>query len=348
MNLAFTYAGVVENNADPLGLGRVKARVPHVWGSDSTGSGYVPTNDLPWALPAGMPAGGSNSSGGFSQLPSVGDTVWLRFLDGEAEKPIWEWGMQTQNQAKSFKLHEYGQKSDGSTGAPDRAIVTRYGHSLEMKESRVTLTTKQGYQIVLDESTGTTGGSAILRTPKGQSLALNDLQETVAIQGIQTAGLSAETLVLNGATDIIATTTALSLLVGSTMIIVQDEIFSICTASGATFLIDANGNVALYSGSGCALSLENNKVQLGTFDGTGVVMENGKISINAPQAVINTAAFAVGTGAAFPVIMMTPAMLAYLLTHTHTNGNNGSPTGPPILVDPTVIPAAASTTMRTI
>jgi hypothetical protein len=41
-----TYCGVVENVKDPEKLGRVKVRVPHVFG-------FIGQNDLPWALPAG-------------------------------------------------------------------------------------------------------------------------------------------------------------------------------------------------------------------------------------------------------------------------------------------------------
>ena len=99
MLLGFTYAGTVESNLDPLKLGRLKVRVPHVYGTTASGVGYIGVNDLPWALPAGMAAGGSANSGGFSQLPEKGDHVWVRFLDGEPEKPVWEWGMQTMDDA---------------------------------------------------------------------------------------------------------------------------------------------------------------------------------------------------------------------------------------------------------
>src|SRR3546814_4627799 len=40
-------------------------------------------------------------------LPEPGDHVWVRFLDGQPEKPIWEWGMQTITDAKNLNLHHY-------------------------------------------------------------------------------------------------------------------------------------------------------------------------------------------------------------------------------------------------
>ncbi len=350
MQLAFTYAGTVENNEDPLKLGRLKVRVPHVFGSDSTGSGYIPVNDLPWALPAGMPAGGSNASGGFSQIPAVGDCVWVRFLDGEPEKPIWEWGSQTQAQAKKLQLHEYAEKQQSSqtvTGAPDRAILSRYGHSLEIKEHKVTLTTKEGYQIVLDGSGGTSGGSVALRTPKGQFVSLNDLDNEVVSQSVDTNVVSGQTVILNSAKDILLKTTELTILTGASTLTMQNNIVMLNTAQGAVLIIDGDGNICLNSADGAALSLQSGKVQLATAAGTGLVIENGKISMNAPQFVMNTSACAIGTAATYPVVMMTPQLLAWLLTHTHTNGNEGSPTGPPIPLDPTMPTVSTSKTLRT-
>jgi hypothetical protein len=347
MNLGFTYAGTVENNEDPLKMGRLKVRVPHVFGSDSTGSGYIPVNDLPWALPAGMPAGGSNASGGFSQIPAIGDCVWVRFLDGEPEKPIWEWGSQTQAQSKNLKLHEYADKQQSGqtvTGSPDRAIISRYGHSLEIKANKVTLTTREGYQIVLDGSGGDSGGSVALHTPKGQYLSLSDLNNQVVSQSLDTNVVSGQTVILNAATDILAKTTQFTVLAGSSTLTMQNNMVLVNTAQGAVLIIDGDGNICLNSADGAALSLQNGKVQLATAGGTGLVIENGQVSVNAPKFVMNTAACAIGTAAQHPVVMMTPAFAEYLLGHTHISATPGSPTGPPL---PPPLDAA-STTMRTI
>ena len=169
MQLGFTYAGTVESNLDPLKLGRIKARVPHVYGTASSGVGYIGTNDLPWALPAGMPAGGSALSGGFSQLPEMGDKVWVRFLDGEPEKPIWEWGMQSMDDAESVALHTYA--VGVPVGKPNRTIWTRYQHAVVMDEGSVIATTSAGYRLVLTDSSepGANDGNLTLVTPHGNS-----------------------------------------------------------------------------------------------------------------------------------------------------------------------------------
>lgn len=349
----FTYAGVVESNRDPLKLGRVKARVPHVYGSSVTGAGYVGINDLPWALPAGMPAGGSSASGGFSQLPSVGDKVWVRFLDGEPEKPIWEWGMQSIPDSASLKLHEYAEGTP--VGEPDRAIVSRYGNSLEITENTVILTTKQGYQIVLDNSTGSTGGSTSLLTPAGQKIALNDLSKTILIQGLDSAVLSATGVIMNAATSaLIKAGKNLTVMIGGTLLTIQEKSVVLATGTGATVIIDADGNISMVSAGGSTVSLEDNKLQLASPSGTSITLEDGKTSINSENIIVNTSAMAVGTDAVYPVFMTTPSLLSWIAlmsTHTHISATPGSPTTTPVPLPSAVVPTfpqdSTSTRMST-
>jgi hypothetical protein len=79
------YRGVVEEDKDPLGMGRLKVRVIGLY------DGYK-TEDLPWAYPA-FPIGGS-SGYGFWMIPKKGDTVWVTFegnynLKPDTSKPVW-------------------------------------------------------------------------------------------------------------------------------------------------------------------------------------------------------------------------------------------------------------------
>lgn len=170
-----TYCGIAENVSDPLKLGRVKVRVPHVYGASAAGGGVIGTNDLPWALPSGLPAGGSAESGGFSHLPNVGDHLYVRFLDGEPEKPIWEWGMQTQADAKALALHQY-QINGKTVGKPKRAGWTRYGHTFELNEDGVIVTTSQGYRVTLTDGdpAGEPSGLMQLVSAKGNMLEIDD------------------------------------------------------------------------------------------------------------------------------------------------------------------------------
>ena len=69
------YQGVVTDNQDPKRLGRVKIRVP----------GIADDPDTHWALPAGMPGGGT-SQRGFFDVPAIGSEVYAFFLGGDPDK----------------------------------------------------------------------------------------------------------------------------------------------------------------------------------------------------------------------------------------------------------------------
>jgi uncharacterized protein involved in type VI secretion and phage assembly len=66
------YQGVVTDNRDPETRGRIKARVPDVYGDDESG----------WALPCAP-------FSGFCALPKVGAGVWIEFEGGDPDYPIW-------------------------------------------------------------------------------------------------------------------------------------------------------------------------------------------------------------------------------------------------------------------
>lgn len=79
------YLGVVVDRADPLKLGRVRARVPEVGGDRS----------LPWALPLGTGGGGS-AARGIVAVPEVGATVGIAFRGGDPSQPLYwagPWGL---------------------------------------------------------------------------------------------------------------------------------------------------------------------------------------------------------------------------------------------------------------
>lgn len=69
------YRGKVTDNKDPLGLGRIQALVPGVFG--------MVTN---WALPCAPYAG---NQVGFYAIPPIGAVVWIEFEGGDPTYPIW-------------------------------------------------------------------------------------------------------------------------------------------------------------------------------------------------------------------------------------------------------------------
>ena len=302
MNFGFTYAGIVESNKDPLKLGRLKIRVPHVYGSSATGSGYIATNDLPWALPAGLPAGGSSASGGFSQLPTNGDKVWVRFLDGEPEKPIWEWGMQSVDDRDNLKLHSYDVGTP--VGAPNRAFWTRYNHAIEINEGSIIITTSQGYRMVLlDASTvASQDGKITITTQLGNMIELDDLDSTIKVTVLEDLYFT----VLN---DVIG------------------------TSSNFTWTT-TNGDYSLTAGGAFSLTTVDN-VEITTVSDFIVDSLNNMTLTTVGEMTTGFTTLKLGLAAVEPVVLGTQlatlleALLLWLDTHTHTSATPGSPTSPP-------------------
>ena len=330
MKLLGTYAGLVEANNDSEKLGRLKVRVPHVYGAATTGSGYIGTNDLPWALPAGLPAGGSPASGGFSQLPAKGDKVWIRFLDGEPEKPIWEWGMQSRSDAKAMTLHTY-EDNDGKVGDPNRTFWTRYGHGIEMNLGSVIAATSAGYRVVLTDSStlGSYDGNIMLSTSSGNYLELDDADDSATLNVLENCNMVIGTD-MTGTSDSFSWTTAS-----------QDFSFT----SGSSFGVTANDDISLTTAA---------SFMIDAIDDVMISASDGDMTLTSNNMTLDFAALYLGMGAVEPYVLgsqltiFLQSLLAYLDTHTHSNGNLGSPTGPPITpteaeVQPTISALVSST-----
>ena len=74
------YRAIVVSNDDPLGIGRIKIRIPALHGSNSEQLGYMDDSMLPFAFP-GIFQGAGYREGQY-MLPSVGHTVWVSFETG--------------------------------------------------------------------------------------------------------------------------------------------------------------------------------------------------------------------------------------------------------------------------
>ena len=77
------YRGKVENNLDPMQLGRLQVSVPAVLGEGR----------LSWAMPC-VPYAGAGV--GLFAVPPVGANVWVEFEGGDTDYPIWSgcfWGV---------------------------------------------------------------------------------------------------------------------------------------------------------------------------------------------------------------------------------------------------------------
>jgi len=132
-------AGLVTNNQDPEGLGRVRLKFP--WLSDE--------NESDWVRIATFMAG--NQRGGYF-LPEVGDEALVAFEHGDINRPyvigfLWN-GVDKPPEANS----------DGKNSI--RTITSRSGHEIifnddaDQKQEKLEIHTKAGHTIVLDDSAG--------------------------------------------------------------------------------------------------------------------------------------------------------------------------------------------------
>lgn len=73
------YRGIVRDNQDPRGMGRIRALVPEV----------LDDQESPWALPCAPYAG---AGVGQYTVPPVDAGVWIEFEAGDPARPVWTGG----------------------------------------------------------------------------------------------------------------------------------------------------------------------------------------------------------------------------------------------------------------
>jgi len=109
------YVGVVEDNEDPHKVGRLRIRVPELYGT-------IAKEKLPWANPT-MPFGGSGY--GIFMIPKVGAKVRVKLFRGHPWFPIWT----------GVHWFEGEVPTEGQRTPPlNYVIKTPEGHTLELSD----------------------------------------------------------------------------------------------------------------------------------------------------------------------------------------------------------------------
>ena len=165
--------GIVTNNQDPDDLGRVRVRFPTLTPQED-GSGH----ESNWARVVAIGAGNQQ---GFFCLPEIDDEVLVGFEHGDIHRP-----------------YVIGSVWNGEDGPPDlvedaihrgqvrlRTLCTRTGHQMQFVEedkntsqAGMTLTTANGAQVSLNDSTGT----ITIQTKNGHRLSFSDSQGEINMQ----------------------------------------------------------------------------------------------------------------------------------------------------------------------
>lgn len=182
--------GVVSDNADPLGLGRVRVRVP----------GLV--DESAWAFPLGLPGAGSKDRGTF-WIPDQGAEVGLFYNLGDPDDPRYiagHWG-QPQGEADTPTASSSGDPGIIvlAFGAYDLVVDTR------SSSKKLTIVDKDKGANVLSLEAGTEtttlGASKVIKLTVGsQTQTLDDSAGSVEIDASQTFTLKAGSLIDLGST----------------------------------------------------------------------------------------------------------------------------------------------------
>jgi len=139
------FRGKVTDNRDPLMLGRVKAKVPDVFGD----------NDSGWAMPA-LPYTGN--AVGLFLIPPTDASVWIEFEHGDPEYPIWAGGFWAQGEvpASPAVAEMKVLKTDAATitindlpGAGGITIETQTGMKIKIDTSGIEIDNGMGGSIKL-------------------------------------------------------------------------------------------------------------------------------------------------------------------------------------------------------
>jgi hypothetical protein len=161
------WPGTVVSDEDPDKLNRVRVRVPHVYGAEEEDE-RVADQELPWARPAQQTFEGS----GEAWTPPVGAAVWVGFLGGSHETPVYFGGWPGASDALAEHVSSY------CPSPATRIIKTTNGHVFEMRfktaEEEIKLMTALGVALRLIDADALGGPKALLQTPAGNMLSLDD------------------------------------------------------------------------------------------------------------------------------------------------------------------------------
>ncbi|MEJ1934027.1 VgrG-related protein, partial [Nostoc sp. NIES-2111] len=178
--------GIVTNNKDPKGWGRVKVKFPTL----------TEEHESYWARVVAIGAGPNR---GFDCLPEVNDEVLVGFEHGDIHRPYVLGGVWNGKDAPPEKVDDSVVKA-----VRLRTFKTRTGHTLQYIEedkgsskAGIRLETTKGHKIYLNDSDQfieikTTGGHVIkmddrgksitIETTGGHSIQMNDMSKSVAIK----------------------------------------------------------------------------------------------------------------------------------------------------------------------
>ena len=161
------YRGTVVDNYDPEGLGRIRVRVPQIYGSEENRDSivYTPTYAIPLATPAVMVGAGNNT--GSYLIPNIGDIVFITFENGDSKLPMYFGGILTKDGVDKFI--GTGNANDGNLY---QATANDFNTDITNQAQRVIYKSLKGATIIIDDSD--TNESIKILDQLGQSITLEN------------------------------------------------------------------------------------------------------------------------------------------------------------------------------
>ncbi len=165
-------AGIVTDNKDPEGWGRVKVKFPTLTEDHASN----------WAR---VVASGAGNLRGFDCLPEINDEVLVAFEHGDIHRPYVIGGVWNGKDAPPNSVDDNIQ--DGKVRL--RTLKTRTGHQLQFVEedkgrskAGVSIETKGGHKVRVNDSEK----FVEIETAGGHRLRLNDIDRTISISSLGT------------------------------------------------------------------------------------------------------------------------------------------------------------------
>ena len=130
------YRGYVTDNEDPEKRGRIKAKVPSLFGDTDTG----------WCESC-SPYGGSDDTG-FYMIPDIGAGVWIEFEAGDISLPIWT--------GTWWPPEKTPKEINNSPQSSTKIIKSKKGHIIELNdkegEEKITIQDKTKQNMIMIDS----------------------------------------------------------------------------------------------------------------------------------------------------------------------------------------------------
>lgn len=145
------YEGIVINNNDPEKRGRLQVKIPSVLGEQTFedwiyGKAIFNGKDM-----------------GIFAIPSVSSGVWITFINGDAERPIWEMGWFTDSEISDEFKERY---LNGITFKHEKIFIKSKEASIELfEDGKIEVFSESKIDIVAkgDISVFTSGGKIELK-----------------------------------------------------------------------------------------------------------------------------------------------------------------------------------------